>query len=181
MKLNYVEKNYRLYEAQKDQIDKKLQRLSKYFDEDVKGSVNIERYKNEISVEVTIKLQGVVFRAEKSSDDVLTATDQTVESLISQIRKHKTKLKKRYQKNESIRFEAFSDNEGKEDLETDEPRIVRVKKIGIKPMSPEEAVLQMEMVGHDFFVFKDATSFETNIVYKRKNGDYGLITPEDGE
>lgn len=177
MKINYVLRNYEIGDYQKDQISKKVERLDKYFSEDVKATVTLDKVGTKEVAEVTIFLPGAVLRAEEESDAILTSIDRAIDGLISQIRKYKTKLQNRYQKNASIRFESF-ENDVKEENDNNDPKIVRVKKIEIKPMSPEEAVLQMELVGHDFFVFQDGETFETSIVYKRRKGDYGLIEPE---
>lgn len=176
MKINYVFRNFHMGEWQKNEVNKKLERLDKYFDEDLEAKVTIDKVGNENIVEVTIFLPGTILRAEESSDDLFNSVDRVIDALVSQIRKYKTKLQNKYQKNESIRFESFDDIDEVE--EDNNPKIVRVKRFGLKPMSPEEAILQMELVGHDFFVFQDGETFETSVVYKRRNGDYGLIEPE---
>jgi putative sigma-54 modulation protein len=102
--------------------------------------------------------------------------DKTVDVLERQIRKHKTKLQKRYQNNDTIRFDNVPSLSAEE--EEDKPRLVRRKKFGLKPMSPDEAILQMELLRHNFFVFMDSETEDVSVVYKRKDGNYGLIEPE---
>ena len=125
-------------------------------------------------VEVTIRSEGVVFRAEEASDSFATSIDRSIDALERQIRKNKTRLQKR------LRDEGFKIAEA--DLPEVEEEVmfnVRTKAFPFKPMSVEEAILQMELLGHSFFVFKDAQDLETCVVYKRKNGGYGLIVPEE--
>lgn len=178
MKLNYTGKNYDISTALREVADKKLGRLDKYFKEDVEGRVTFSTQKNFRIVEVTIFLPGVVLRAEEASDEMYTAIDRCVDALERQIRKYKTRLQKRYNTGETIRFENILHSEDEPVEEDNGPKIVRVKRFGLKPMSPEEAVLQMELVGHAFFVFLDGETNEVQVVYKRKDGDYGLIEPE---
>lgn len=176
MKLNYVGKNVQIRDYFKEEADKKFGRLDKYFDQDVEGTVTLSVNGNFKTIEVTVYLPDQILRAEETSDEVLTAVDSAVDALVSQIRKYKTKLKKRHTNGRSIRFEHIPEMEDAIE-EDDSPNIARVKEIGIKPMSVEEAILQMELLGHDFFVFWDAQTDETHVVYKRKKGDYGLIVP----
>ena len=124
-------------------------------------------------VEITIRAGGMVFRAEEADKTFANAIDAATEALERQIRKNKTRLQKRLKSGAFDTFdgEAYSDEE---EVELD----VRTKTFSFKPMSVEEAILQMNMLGHDFFVFKDAETLETCVVYKRKRGGYGLIVPE---
>lgn len=176
MKINYVGRNVQIRDNFKEQVDKKLGRLDKYFQDDVEATATFSVQGNFKTVEVTIWLDsGTILRAEDTSDDMLTAVDMAVNSLDSQIRKYKTKLQRR-NTHESIRFDFIPD-----DLEAieekDGPNIARIKKIGLKPMYVEEAVLQMELLRHDFFVFLNADTDLVSVVYKRKQGDFGLIEP----
>ncbi|WP_100066148.1 ribosome hibernation-promoting factor, HPF/YfiA family [Miniphocaeibacter massiliensis] len=175
MKLKHIGKNYNVNENLKEVAEKKLGRLDKYFKEDVEAKVTYSQEKNLRKVEVTIFLSGTVLRAEESTDDMYTSIDRVVDALVSQVRKYKTKLQKRYQSGETIRFENIPEIEEKED--EDAPKIVKVKSFGIKPMSVEEAILQMELVGHNFYVFLDAETDLVKVVYKRKDGNYGLLEP----
>ena len=161
----------------RDQVEKKLGKLDKFFREDSEMQVTFSEQKNEVTVEVTVFDGNTLFRAEEKNEDKYAALDKTVDVLERQIRKNKTKLEKR------LRASSLTPPPYWDSIENDEEepefKIVRSKRYSLKPMSPEEAVLQMNMLGHDFFIFKDAESFTTSIVYKRKSGDYGLIETEN--
>ncbi|MBC8590060.1 ribosome hibernation-promoting factor, HPF/YfiA family [Wansuia hejianensis] len=176
MKMNYVGKNMEVTDALREVTEKKLSKLDKYFQKDIEGNVTFSTQKNRKIIEVTINLPGTIIRAEESSDDMYASIDKAVDILERQIRKYKTKLQKRYQKGETIRFENIVElTQGKEDHK---PKLVRRKRFNLKPMSHEEAILQMELLRHNFFVFLDADTDDVSIVYRRKDGDYGLIEPE---
>ncbi|MCF6464027.1 ribosome hibernation-promoting factor, HPF/YfiA family [Clostridium sp. Cult1] len=175
MKLNFVGKNMEVTEALKDVTDKKLGKLDKYFQKDAEGNVTYSVERNRKIIEVTINLPGTILRAEESSDDMYASIDKAVDVLERQIRKYKTKLQRRYNNGETIRFEnitPLNEEEG------DRPRVVRTKRFDMKPMNVEEAILQMELLRHNFFVFMNAESDDLNVLYKRKDGNYGLIEPE---
>lgn len=174
MKLNFTGKNIEVTEALKDVTEKKLSKLDKYFQSDVEGNVIYSVERNWKILEITINLPGTILRAEESSDDMYTSIDNAVDILERQIRKYKTKLQKRYQTGETIRFENVMPLKEEED----KPKIVKTKRFGMKPMNVEEAVLQMELLRHSFYVFMNADSEEVSVVYKRKDGNYGLIEPE---
>ena len=174
MKLNFAGKNMEVTEALKEVTSKKLKRLDKYFNKDVEGNVVYSTERNWKILEITIDLPGTILRAEEASDDMYAAIDKAVDVLERQIRKYKTKLQRRQQTGKTIRFENVMPLEE----EKERPRIVRTKRFAMKPMSAEEAVLQMELLGHNFFVFRNAESEEVSVVYKRKDGKYGLIEPE---
>lgn|SRR5690554_2627680 len=176
MKMNYTGKNMEVTDALRDVTEKKLGKLEKFFQTDISGNVTFSTEKNRKIIEVTINLPGTILRAEESSDDMYASIDKTVDVLERQIRKHKTKLQKRYQNNETIRFDNVPPLTQEE--EDDKPRLVRRKRFGLKPMSADEAILQMELLRHNFFVFMDADTEDVSVVYKRKDGNYGLIEPE---
>ena len=119
---------------------------------------------------------GTILRAEAYEETYENAIDRVIDALVRQIRKHKTRLQRDRQTGDSIKFEAF-DSEAKADEKEGEIKIAREKTIPVKPMSAEEAILQMELLNHNFFVFQDAEDMEVRVVYKRKKGDYGLIVP----
>jgi len=169
MIMNYTGKNMEVTEALKGVTEKKLGKLDKYFQKDIQGNVTFSTEKNRKIIEVTINLPGTILRAEESSD-------RAVDILERQIRKNKTKLQKRYKNSETIRFENVAPL-ANEDEEI-KPSLVRKKKFVLKPMSTEEAILQMELLRHNFFIFMDAESDDISVVYKRKDGNYGLIEPE---
>lgn len=169
-------KNVEVTDALRDTVESKILKLTKYFSKGAEVQATLSVEKNRQIIEVTIPINGSVLRAEESTDDMYTSIDKVVDKLIRQLKKHKSKLESRMIKYETIRFEnipAYEDS--KDDLE---PKIVKTKRFAVKPMSSEEAVLQMELVGHNFFVFADADTDEVNVVYKRKDGNYGLIEPE---
>jgi putative sigma-54 modulation protein len=131
--------------------------------------------KNRHVIEVTIPFGGAFLRAEEATDDMYTSIDAVVDKMERQIRKQKTKLERRNY-SDSLKYAVIPDINDEE--REKEAKIVKTKRFAIKPMSAEEAVLQMELIGHNFFVFQDADSSVVNVVYKRKDGDYGLIEPE---
>ena len=177
MQLNFAGKNVEVTQALKDVTEKKLVKLEKYFQRDIVGNVTFSTEKNRKIIEVTINLPGTILRAEESSDDMYASIERAVDILERQIRKYKTRLQKRYQNNETIRFENVIPLPVGDDNE--KSSLVRKKKFTLKPMSAEEAILQMELLRHNFFVFQDAETEDTSVVYKRKDGNYGLIEPEN--
>lgn len=179
MQLKYTGINMDITDALRDVADKKFSKLDKYFQKNIQGDVTFSSEKNRKIIEVTISLPGTIIRAEESTDDMYVSIDKAVDILERQIRKYKTRLQKRYRNNDTIRFENIMPLKSeKEEKEEEEPRIVRTKRFMLKPMMSEEAVLQMELLGHNFFVFLDADTNEVSVVYKRKDGNYGLIEPE---
>ena len=182
MKIKVVGKNIEITEALKNIIEKKISRLDKYFNPDVEAQITLSVQKSRHTIEVTIPFNGVILRAEEQNEDMYTSLDIVVDKLERQIRKHKTKLEKR-NKGTSLKFQGIPQYDNSEDGGVD-PKIVKTKKFAFKPMSAEEAVLQMELVGHSFFVYmSDGSSevngnSEVNVVYKRKDGNYGLIEPK---
>lgn len=169
-------KNLEITDALRDVTEKKLAKLDKYFKSDIVADVTFSVERNWKVIEITINLPGTILRAEETTDDMYASIDKAVDVLERQIREHKTKLQKRAQTGESIRFENIEllpkEERGRE------PKIVKTKKFAMKPMDAEEAVLQMELLRHNFFMFMNAETDEVNVVYKRKDGDYGLIEPE---
>lgn len=173
MLLNFVGKNIELTESLKNVAEKKFSKLDKYFSEEAEARVVFSTVREQQTVEVTIFLPKTIIRAEETTDDMYSSMDNAVDALARQIRKHKTKLKRRYQNNETIRFDEIAEKE-KEKEET-ENKIVKRKNFELSPMNEEEAILQMELLNHNFFVFLDADTEAISIVYKRKDGNYGKI------
>ncbi|MBN2795226.1 MAG: ribosome-associated translation inhibitor RaiA [Clostridia bacterium] len=174
MRITVSGKNINVRESLKEYIEGKMSKFDKYFttDIDVKVTLSVEKDRHKVEITMPLK-QGVTFRAEETSDDMYSSVDMVMDKLTKQMRKHKTKIEKRYHKHESIRASQIPDYEG----DFDEKKIVRTKSFPIKPMDPEEAVLQMEMLNHDFYVFMNGETEEVNVVYIRKDGNYGLIEP----
>ncbi len=174
MKITVSGKNMVVTDALRNTVEKKLNKLEKYFNEDVEVNSTVSVEKNRHIFEVTIPFTRTILRAEEVTDDMYTSIDKAVDVLERQIRKHKTKLQKRYHNGGTIKFENITQlSQGENDL-----KIVKTKKFAMKPMDEQEAVLQMELIGHSFFVFKNAETDEVNVVYRRKDGNYGLIEPE---
>ena len=171
MKLQFIGKNIEITYALKEITAKKFEKLDKFFSKDIEGKVTFSSVKNDKIFEATIYLpNSTILRAEESTSDMYTSIDIVLDNLERQIRKNKTKLQKKYQALETIRFEKIS-----EPVEEEEPKIVRVKNFDVATMSEEEAILQIELLNHDFFIFKNAKDSKTNVLYKRKDGNYGLI------
>lgn len=177
MRIQYIGKNINVRDNFKDEVSKKFDKLDKYFDHDVDAKASFSAHGNFNTVEVTIWLKkGTILRAEETSDEMLNAVDSVVDSLDRQIRKYKTKLQSR-KSGESIRYEEIPFDESTISPEH-EPKIVKVKTIGLKPMFVEDAIMQMELLGHSFFVYRDAETENVSVVYKRNDGDYGVIEQE---
>ncbi|WP_312643708.1 ribosome hibernation-promoting factor, HPF/YfiA family [Hydrogenoanaerobacterium sp.] len=157
----------------KERCEKKLGKLDRFFSDDAKATVVVTNEHERETVEVTIQSQGMFFRCEKTTADRLDSLDAVVDSLFRQIVKNKQKLGKR------VRDEAFTSSEV-DLLEQDvaEYHVVKIKKFPMKPMAIDEAILQMNMLGHEFYMFRNCEDNEINVVYKRNNGDYGLIEPK---
>ena len=173
MKMSFTARQMRLFDATKEMAEKKLSKLDKFFDEKAEMDITFSMPRNLEKVEITIFSSGIVFRAEEACDTFATAIDSAIEALERQIRKNKTKLQKRI-KDEGLQ----SAIDEYPEIEEEAYEEVKVKTFSFKPMNVEEAILQMNLVGHDFFVFKDESTNETCVVYKRKAGGYGLIVPE---
>ena len=167
-------RNLDVTDALRETIQSKLKKLDRFFHKELEVQVTLSVEKNRHIMEVTIPFNGSILRAEESTDDMYKSIDGVVDKLIRQIRKQKSKLQNRINRYETIRFENIQDYD-KKDME--EFKIVRTKRFLMKPMDPEEAVLQMELLDHDFYVFVDAETNDVNVVYKRKDGNYGLIEP----
>lgn len=176
MKFNFYGKNMDITDGLRDAAERKVGRLEKFFGDDVVCQVtfSVQRALHKVEVSITTG-SGLTVRAEEETEDMYESINRVVDVLERQIRKNKTKLERRYHDTESFRFDAFVEEDDEDD---EEFSIVRTKKIAPKPMSVEEAVLQMNLLGHNFFVYLDAEDEKVNVVYKRKDGNYGLIEPE---
>ena len=172
MKLNIRGNKMDITPSIKSYIEEKIGRLDKYLenpDEITATVVTRVRGKDQI-VEVTIPIKKIILRGEESHTDLYAAIDLVSDKLERQIRKNKTKMKKSSQKESIMSF-----NLTFEEPEEEDNKIVKRKEIEMKPMSEEEAMLQMELLGHDFYVFKDTKTDHVSIIYKRKDNDYGII------
>ena len=179
MRVSVIAKNTTATPALKDMVEKKMSKVDRYFNPEVEAKVTLSVQKNKQKVEVTIPFNGIVLRTEEATEDMYKSIDLVVNKLERQIRKQRTKLSRK--NNESLRFAQIDEIDfGNEDdlLDEENGRVVKTKQFSIKPMSVDEAILQMELVGHNFFVFQDFDGNKVNVVYKRKDGDYGLLEPD---
>ncbi|GGK24022.1 ribosomal subunit interface protein [Caldalkalibacillus thermarum] len=184
MKFNIRGENIEVTPALRDYVEKKVGRLERYFNEDITSDVyvTLKVTRDEHSVEVTIPMPKLLLRAEEKSLDMYASIDLVVEKLERQIRKYKTKINRKFRQDGSVK-QLFQEVNGQaeethEEETDDKIEIVRTKRFNLKPMDAEEAVLQMDLLGHNFFVFSDAETQKVSVVYKRKDGRYGLIQPE---
>lgn len=168
-------KNIEVTPGLKDAVQEKIGKLERYFNQDTEANITLSVEKGRQKIEVTIPVKGHIIRAEQESSDMYVSIDLVEEIIERQLKKYKTKLIDK--KQSALSFsEAFL----QEELEApdEEIKIMKVKRFGMKPMDPEEACIQMELLGHAFYVFLNADTDEVNVVYKRKNNTYGLIEPE---
>ncbi|MFP3322336.1 ribosome-associated translation inhibitor RaiA [Planococcus sp. SIMBA_160] len=184
LQFNIRGENIEVTPAIREHIEKKVEKIERFFTDGANATamVNLKTYNhNQTKVEVTIPMKNLTLRAEERHDDLYAAIDLIVSKLERQIRKYKTKVNRKFRDREGMglafaQAESEAQNNGAAQSEEEEDlKIVRTKQFDLKPMDEEEAVLQMNMLGHSFFVFTDAESNGTNIVYKRKDGSYGLI------
>ena len=174
MKFIIIGKNIDVTPGLKDAVESKLGKLQRYFTPDTEIHVTLSVQKEHQKIEVTIPVKGNIIRSEQESDDMYVSIDLVEEIIERQLRKYKNKLIDKKQSAQS-----FSDLFISEEAEPeDEIQIVKTKRFAMKPMDPEEACVQMELLGHNFYVFLNAETEEVNVVYKRKGQTYGLIEPE---
>ncbi|XVG96320.1 ribosome hibernation-promoting factor, HPF/YfiA family [Eubacteriales bacterium KG127] len=171
MKVNILGRNYRIYGKLEEIIESKLEKLGKYFSDDITANVVLSHVAGKDKMETTISAKGTIFRAEEISDDVHEAIDRVVDKLSRQMSKFKGKLQKRYHDNRALKFEFLPEAEEEEK----QGEIVKTKSFELIPMEAEEAMLQMEMLDHEFFVYLDANEGTVNVIYRRKDGNYGLL------
>ncbi len=177
MKYIITGRNMEITDDLREYVEKKFSKLSNYFNEDTEIHVTLQKQRGDERVEVTIPMKGTTIRAEESSSDMYVTIDLMQEIVERQLRRNRKKLIDRKQNTPSFSSYFLQDQEG-EDTEEEAIRIVRSKRFAIKPMDPEEACFQMDMSGHSFYVFYNAQTDQVNVVYKRKDGNYGLIEPE---
>lgn len=175
MKFVIVGKNIDVTPGLKSAVEDKIGKLAKYFNEDTQVNVTLSVEKDSQKIEVTIPVKGKIIRSEQTSSDMYVSIDLVEEIIERQLKKYKSKIVDKQERNSSFRPE-FVDREYEDE---EEIKIIRSKKFDIKPMYPEDACIQMELLGHDFFVFCNAETEQVNVVYKRKGNTYGLIEPED--
>ena len=181
MKITYIARNVNLKDNFKERVEKKLSKFERIFSDTASANVTVTLQKNSQTVELTIRDNGMLYRAENTCEEMNDAVDRVVDIIGGLIRKNKTRLEK---KNKSgVELDSFfADYEftyNDIDDEEDTFEIARTKTIPVKPMSVEEAILQMNLLNHQFFMFQDADTDEISLVYKRKDGRYGLLVPGD--
>ena len=174
MKFVIVGRNIEATSGLRDAVEDKIGKLEKYFNPDTEVHVTLSVEKDRQKIEVTIPVKGSIIRSEQVSNDMYVSIDLVEEIIERQLKKYKTKIVDKQQSAGAF-SQLFLEND---DLDDEEIKIVRTKKFDIKPMYPEDACIQMELLGHSFFVFINAETDQVNVVYKRKGDTYGLIEPE---
>ena len=174
MKFIIVGRNFEITPALKEAVEDKIGKLGKYFNPDTEVHVTMSVEKGRQKIEVTIPVKGSIIRSEQVSSDMYVSIDLVEEIIERQLKKYKNKIVDKKQSANSFSQYFVENDEG----EDEEVRIVRTKRFDIKPMYPEDACVQMELLGHCFFVFINAETDQVNVVYKRKGNTYGLIEPE---
>lgn len=175
MRFTITGRNIEVTEGLRNAVESKLGKLEKYFDRDTDVIVTLNVEKERQKIEVTIPVKGNIIRAEETSSDMYVSIDLVEEVIERQLKKYKKKIIQSKQNVAAVFTQDYLDNDYEEEAEV---KIVRSKRFGIKPMDPEEACIQMELLGHNFYVFSNADTGEVNVVYKRKGNTYGLIEPE---
>ncbi len=173
MKITFTARQTTVKDSVKELVEKKLTKLDKYFDKEASAAVTFSNKRNLECLEITISHNGTLFRSEVEEEFYRDALDKSIDNIERQIRKNKTRLEKRLR---ASAFEVPAEPEVPFVEEEEEEDVVRVKTFSMRPMAVEDAILQMNLLGHMFFVFKNIDNGQTNVVYKRKDGQYGLIT-----
>ncbi|MFQ8602465.1 MAG: ribosome hibernation-promoting factor, HPF/YfiA family [Anaerovoracaceae bacterium] len=171
MKTIITGKNYSPSDKLKETIEKKFEKLDKYFSNEITGNVMTIKEKGGYKVEATINARGTIFRAEMKADDPYDAVDRVIEKLSSQMSKFKSKLQKKYKGQKDFMFAELPEAEE----EQEELHIVKKKRFELIPMTVDEAIVQMELLAHNFFVFLNMETDSVNVVYKRNDKDYGVL------
>ena len=174
MRIIITGKNFTASEQLKAQIEKKLGKLDKYFSKETVANIMLSNIKEGQKLEATINADGMIFRAEATNSDISYALDKVVDRLSGQMSKFKGKLIKKHQAKEIITAELPDTPDA-----VDEVKVVKTKRFRINPMVTEEAIMQMELLAHNFFIFRDAETNRVNVVYKRNDGSYGLLETEN--
>ncbi len=172
MKLQITAKKMQVPQSFNDYAEKKLKKLDRFFGDEADAKITISTIKDDITVEVTVKYENLICRAEQRAADKNDALDACVDKIIRQIRKNKTKVEKRLKSN------AFAQPEPEDDIEEQSQyQVVKHKQFRLRPMNIDEAILQMNMLDHNFFMFKNGDTGEVNVVYKRDDGNYAVLEP----
>ncbi len=161
----------------REKVEKKLVKLERFFSDDASATVVISNERDRETVEVTVQSKGMIFRAERTTDDRLTALDEVLDSLTRQIVKNKSRLERKG-KTKPASMEGFESYAG--EISDDAYELVKTKRFELKPMSSEEAILQMNLLDHQFFMFENDETGGVCVVYRRHDGDYGMLEPQRG-
>jgi putative sigma-54 modulation protein len=172
MKVIITSKNINASDHLKETIEKKLEKLGKYFSDDIGVHVMLSAEKNRQKIEATIQVRGMIFRAEETTNDLYDGVDRISEKLAAQMSRFKTKIQRKHKDNREFSFTDWPEPEG-----SDELKVVKKKTFQLTPMTVDEAIVQMEMLEHTFFVFLNTETDTVNVVYKREDLDYGLLEP----
>ena len=175
MRITITGKNIELTDGLKEAVTERLSKLEKYFAPETEAHVTLSVEKERQKVEVTIPMKGSYIRSEQESSDMYVSIDLVEEVIERQLKKYRTKLVTKQQNAAAVFKQDFLDEKSEDD---EEIKIIRTKKFDMKPMYPEDACVEMELLGHDFYVFINAETEDVNVVYKRKGNTYGLIEPE---
>ena len=175
MKVNIIGRQMNVWNEMKETIDQKLAKLDKYFNDEASATVTLSSKRNSKCLEITINASGFIFRSEVEDETFRNSLDRAINAIERQIRKNKTRLQRK------LRQGAFDNGivDTNEDFEEEKEFIIREKTFALKPMSTEEAIMQMNLIAHEFFVFKNDKTGDVCVVYKRRDGSYGLINTQD--
>ncbi len=178
MRINVRGRNMNITPALQEYVEKRLNRLDKFFNSPLEAQVTLDVIKENHIVEVTISIDGLLLRGEEATDDMYSSIDLVLDKLERQIHKYKTRINRKLRQ-KGIKGLNEKHFPAQAEAEEREPIVVKTKRFVIKPMPLEEAILQMNLLGHDFFVFNNAETEDMNVLYKRKDGNYGLIEPAE--
>jgi putative sigma-54 modulation protein len=167
-------KNVEVTNALKEYAEKKVAKIGKFFEKSPVGAkVTLSTERNKHVVDITVQVNGILLRGEERTGDMYASIDRAIEKIERQVHKFKTRINRRLREENQVVVTSTPQSE-----EAAAPVIKRTKRFAIKPMSVEEAVMQMDLLGHDFYVFSNSDTEEVNVVYRRKDGNFGLIEPE---
>ena len=172
MRVIITSKNFSASDHLKQTIESKFEKLGKYFSKDIVANVTLTMERGRQKIEATINAKGTIFRAEEETNDIYTGVDRVVDKLSTQMSRFKTKLQRKHKDHKEFIFANLP-----EAPEAEEMAVVRRKKFDLMPMSQEEAIMQMELLEHTFYIFLNMETDTVNVVYKRKDGNYGLLEP----
>lgn len=174
MKMTITAKKMQISQNFTDYAQQKLNsKLSKFFGDDADAKIVLSEVKNQIVLELTVKYNSMIYRAERTAADKTDALDDAIDKIIRQIRKNKTKVEKR------LKDTAFKEAFAEPIAEQTDYEVIKHKKFPMRPMDIDEAILQMNMLGHNFFMFTNAATGEINVVYKRAEGNYAVLEPDN--